>query len=168
MLHLFFYGLPLLGAFVYGLLKPGCTWMSDWSVFFAGAMIQVTPWRQTVNKWKWLWIHSSVYRCCIPKRAALAVCCIELSHCGNYRLWLIKVFICSLRSVRRGLTRVTAIKLLVGSSHPANNYLDHIYLLKHIFCNKQTGGAFSHTNLTERLEPGTMRKLLIKAFFYSS
>ncbi|XP_068176093.1 transmembrane 6 superfamily member 2b [Antennarius striatus] len=40
MLHLFFYGLPLLGAFVYGLLKPGCTWMSDWTLFFAGAMIQ--------------------------------------------------------------------------------------------------------------------------------
>ncbi|KAM4739528.1 transmembrane 6 superfamily member 2 [Anableps anableps] len=40
MLHLFFYGLPLLGAFVYGLLKPGCTWMSDWTMFFSGAMIQ--------------------------------------------------------------------------------------------------------------------------------
>ncbi|KAK5870032.1 hypothetical protein PBY51_024697 [Eleginops maclovinus] len=40
MLHLFFYGLPLLGAFVYGLLKPGCTWMSDWTLFLAGAMIQ--------------------------------------------------------------------------------------------------------------------------------
>ncbi|TWW57717.1 Transmembrane 6 superfamily member 1 [Takifugu flavidus] len=40
MLHLFFYGLPLLGAFVYGLLKPGCTWMPDWTVFFAGAVIQ--------------------------------------------------------------------------------------------------------------------------------
>lgn len=46
MLHLFFYGLPLLGAFVYGLLKPGCTWMSDWSVFFAGAVIQVKLRRQ--------------------------------------------------------------------------------------------------------------------------
>uniref|UniRef100_H3D6N4 Transmembrane 6 superfamily member 2b n=1 Tax=Tetraodon nigroviridis TaxID=99883 RepID=H3D6N4_TETNG len=40
MLHLFFYGLPLLGAFVYGLLKPGCTWMPDWTVFVAGAVIQ--------------------------------------------------------------------------------------------------------------------------------
>lgn len=45
MLHLFFYGLPLLGAFVYGLLIPGCTWMPDWTVFFAGAVIQVTTWR---------------------------------------------------------------------------------------------------------------------------
>lgn len=43
MLHLFFYALPLLGAFVYGLLKPGCTWMPDWTIFLAGAMIQVTP-----------------------------------------------------------------------------------------------------------------------------
>ncbi|CAI5639888.1 unnamed protein product [Oreochromis niloticus] len=40
MLHLFFYALPLLGAFVYGLLKPGCTWMPDWTIFLAGAMIQ--------------------------------------------------------------------------------------------------------------------------------
>ncbi|XP_060934801.1 transmembrane 6 superfamily member 2b [Limanda limanda] len=40
MLHFFFYGLPLFGSFVYGLLKPGCTWMSDWTVFCAGAMIQ--------------------------------------------------------------------------------------------------------------------------------
>ncbi|XP_037106288.1 transmembrane 6 superfamily member 2 [Syngnathus acus] len=40
MLHLFFYGLPLLAAFVYGLLKPGCTWMPDWTVYFSGAMIQ--------------------------------------------------------------------------------------------------------------------------------
>ncbi|XP_029939025.1 transmembrane 6 superfamily member 2 [Salarias fasciatus] len=40
MLHFLFYGLPLLGAFVYGLLRPGCTWMADWTVFFAGAMIQ--------------------------------------------------------------------------------------------------------------------------------
>ncbi|KAG7272137.1 hypothetical protein CRUP_021997 [Coryphaenoides rupestris] len=40
MLHFLFYGLPLLGASVYGLLKPGCTWMPDWTVFFAGAVTQ--------------------------------------------------------------------------------------------------------------------------------
>ncbi|XP_061634323.1 transmembrane 6 superfamily member 2b isoform X1 [Phyllopteryx taeniolatus] len=40
MLHMLFYGLPLLAAFVYGLLKPGCTWMPDWTVFYSGAMIQ--------------------------------------------------------------------------------------------------------------------------------
>lgn len=48
MLHLFFYGLPLLGAFVYGLLKPGCTWMADWTLFFAGAVIQVLTWRNHI------------------------------------------------------------------------------------------------------------------------
>lgn len=51
MLHLFFYGLPLLGAFVYGLLKPGCTWMPDWTVFFAGAVIQVRTGRD--------WTHAA-------------------------------------------------------------------------------------------------------------
>ncbi|XP_077462757.1 transmembrane 6 superfamily member 2 [Stigmatopora argus] len=40
MLHFFFYGLPLLAAFVYGLLRPGCTWMPDLALFFSGAMIQ--------------------------------------------------------------------------------------------------------------------------------
>jgi hypothetical protein len=43
MLHILFYGLPLLGSFVYGLLKPGCTWMPDWTMFFSGALIQVRP-----------------------------------------------------------------------------------------------------------------------------
>lgn len=75
------------------------------------------------------------------------------SLCNYYCLRLIKVFTSSLRSVQRDLTRVTAIKLPLVNSHLANNYLDHICPLKHIFCNKQTGGAFSHTNLAERLEP---------------
>ncbi|XP_063056429.1 transmembrane 6 superfamily member 2b [Engraulis encrasicolus] len=35
-----FYALPLLGSFVYGLYRPGCTWMLDWTVFVAGAMTQ--------------------------------------------------------------------------------------------------------------------------------
>lgn len=50
MLELFFYGLPLLGAFVYGLLKPGCEWMSDWTIFFAGAMTQVRSQRTICRK----------------------------------------------------------------------------------------------------------------------
>jgi len=41
MLHFLFYGVPLLGALVYGLVEPGCNWMPDLSVFFAGAMAQV-------------------------------------------------------------------------------------------------------------------------------
>ncbi|XP_012671050.2 transmembrane 6 superfamily member 2b [Clupea harengus] len=40
MLCFLFYALPLLGAFVYGLRTPGCTWMLDWTVFVAGAMTQ--------------------------------------------------------------------------------------------------------------------------------
>ncbi|XP_029551082.1 transmembrane 6 superfamily member 2 [Salmo trutta] len=34
-LHFLFYILPMLGAFVYGLIVPGCTWMPDWTVFEA-------------------------------------------------------------------------------------------------------------------------------------
>lgn len=41
MLVYFFYGLPLLTVFIYGLKTPGCSWMLDWTLFFAGAMSQV-------------------------------------------------------------------------------------------------------------------------------
>ncbi|XP_062869304.1 LOW QUALITY PROTEIN: transmembrane 6 superfamily member 2b [Trichomycterus rosablanca] len=40
MLLLLFHALPMLGAFVYGLMTPGCTWMLDWTVFTAGAIVQ--------------------------------------------------------------------------------------------------------------------------------
>ncbi|XP_066551804.1 transmembrane 6 superfamily member 2 [Amia ocellicauda] len=40
MLLYMFYGLPLLAAFTYGLVKPGCTWMLDWTLFFAGGVAQ--------------------------------------------------------------------------------------------------------------------------------
>lgn len=121
-----------------------------------------------INNRNRLWIHSFGHSCCILKWAALTAYCVALSRCDNYCLWLIKVFIGSLGSLQRGLTRVTAIKLLVVSSHPANNYLDHVYPLKHIFCDQQTSSAFSHINLTERLEQWSMRKHLIKAFFHCS
>ncbi|KAK6320396.1 transmembrane 6 superfamily member 1-like isoform X1 [Coregonus clupeaformis] len=39
-LHLLFYVLPMLGAFVYGLIVPGCTWVPDWTVFVAGGIAQ--------------------------------------------------------------------------------------------------------------------------------
>ena len=42
MLVYLFYALPLLTVFIYGLKTPGCTWMLDWTIFFAGAMAQVT------------------------------------------------------------------------------------------------------------------------------
>ena len=41
MLLYLFYALPLLALLAYGLWMPGCTWMLDWSVFFAGAIAQV-------------------------------------------------------------------------------------------------------------------------------
>uniref|UniRef100_A0A3Q1IHG8 EXPERA domain-containing protein n=1 Tax=Anabas testudineus TaxID=64144 RepID=A0A3Q1IHG8_ANATE len=43
MLVYLFYGLPLLTVFIYGLRTPGCSWMLDWTLFFAGAMAQ-TQW----------------------------------------------------------------------------------------------------------------------------
>lgn len=43
MLVYFFYALPLLTVFIYGLKTPGCSWMLDWTIFFAGAMAQ-TQW----------------------------------------------------------------------------------------------------------------------------
>ncbi|XP_068197311.1 transmembrane 6 superfamily member 2 [Antennarius striatus] len=43
MLVYLFYAVPLLAAFIYGLQTPGCSWMLDLSIFFAGAMAQ-TQW----------------------------------------------------------------------------------------------------------------------------
>ncbi|KAG7456739.1 hypothetical protein MATL_G00238970 [Megalops atlanticus] len=40
MLLYVFYALPLMTVFIYGLWTPGCTWMLDWTVFFAGAIAQ--------------------------------------------------------------------------------------------------------------------------------
>lgn len=41
MLVYFFYAVPLVSVLLYGLNKPGCSWMLDWTIFFAGAMAQV-------------------------------------------------------------------------------------------------------------------------------
>ncbi|KAK2895370.1 transmembrane 6 superfamily member 2 isoform X2 [Channa argus] len=43
MLMYLFYALPLLAFLIYGLKIPGCSWMLDWTIFFAGAMTQ-TQW----------------------------------------------------------------------------------------------------------------------------
>uniref|UniRef100_UPI0037E7933A transmembrane 6 superfamily member 2 n=1 Tax=Semicossyphus pulcher TaxID=241346 RepID=UPI0037E7933A len=43
MLVYLFYALPLLAVFIYGLNTPGCSWMLDWTIVFAGAMAQ-TQW----------------------------------------------------------------------------------------------------------------------------
>ena len=42
MLAYLFYAVPLLTVFIYGLRTPGCSWMLDWTIFFAAAMAQVT------------------------------------------------------------------------------------------------------------------------------
>lgn len=42
MLVYLFYAMPLMAFFTYGLRTPGCSWMLDWTIFFAGAMAQVT------------------------------------------------------------------------------------------------------------------------------
>lgn len=46
MLVYLFYAVPLLTLLAYGLNTPGCSWMLDWSVFFAGAVAQVRPVRR--------------------------------------------------------------------------------------------------------------------------
>ncbi|TNM97764.1 hypothetical protein fugu_014010 [Takifugu bimaculatus] len=43
MLVYLFYALPLLTVFIYGLNTPGCSWMLDWTIVFAGAVAQ-TQW----------------------------------------------------------------------------------------------------------------------------
>ncbi|XP_014345953.1 transmembrane 6 superfamily member 2b [Latimeria chalumnae] len=40
MLVYMFYSIPFFCLSVYGLIKPGCTWMLDWTLFFAGAIAQ--------------------------------------------------------------------------------------------------------------------------------
>ena len=42
MLVYLFYALPLLAVCLYGLSRPGCIWMLDWTLLFAGAVTQVT------------------------------------------------------------------------------------------------------------------------------
>ncbi|XP_020795792.1 transmembrane 6 superfamily member 2b [Boleophthalmus pectinirostris] len=77
MLHQFFYGLPLLGAFLYGLLKPGCTWMSDLTIFFAGAMIQC----------QWAHIGGSLHaRTAAPFRIPSDALCLVLTANVLYAL----------------------------------------------------------------------------------
>uniref|UniRef100_A0A8C7VR13 Transmembrane 6 superfamily member 2b n=1 Tax=Oncorhynchus mykiss TaxID=8022 RepID=A0A8C7VR13_ONCMY len=43
-LHFLFYMLPMLWAFVYGLIVPGCIWMPDWTVFECQASAGVCQW----------------------------------------------------------------------------------------------------------------------------
>ncbi|XP_068557913.1 transmembrane 6 superfamily member 2-like [Cebidichthys violaceus] len=84
MLVYLFYALPLLTVFIYGLKTPGCTWMLDWTIFFAGAMAQTqwchigaslhsrTPftYRVPADKW-WPVITLNVLLAAVPALLAL-------------------------------------------------------------------------------------------------
>ncbi|XP_036375045.1 transmembrane 6 superfamily member 2 [Megalops cyprinoides] len=77
MLLFLFYATPLLAVFTYGLRTPGCTWMLDWTVFFAGAAAQC----------QWSHIGASLhprtafmYR--IPKEAWWPVIALNLLYAG--------------------------------------------------------------------------------------
>lgn len=41
MLIYLFYVLPFFCLSIYGLVLPGCSWLPDWSLVFAGAIAQV-------------------------------------------------------------------------------------------------------------------------------
>lgn len=41
MLVYMFYVLPFFCLCIYGLVLPGCSWLPDWSLVFAGAVAQV-------------------------------------------------------------------------------------------------------------------------------
>ncbi|XP_034039883.1 transmembrane 6 superfamily member 2 [Thalassophryne amazonica] len=84
MLVYLFYALPLLTVFLYGLTMPGCSWMLDWSLFFAGAVAQTqwchmgaslhsrTPftYRAPADKW-WPVITLNVLFAAVPALLAL-------------------------------------------------------------------------------------------------
>ncbi|XP_035491294.2 transmembrane 6 superfamily member 2 isoform X1 [Scophthalmus maximus] len=84
MLVYLFYALPLLTVLIYGLKTPGCSWMLDWTIFFAGAMAQTqwchigaslhsrTPftYRVPADKW-WPVITPNVLLAAVPALLAL-------------------------------------------------------------------------------------------------
>lgn len=146
MLHLFFYGLPLLGAFVYGLLKPGCTWMSDWTVFFAGAVIQVKPWSQASETGPEYLVWDTGVAYWSGQHWLFVVSPLVIAIITAW--WLIKVLTSGLAQLE-----VILIKLFTGS---------YIWLII-------TGSMFLLWSIfSTRNKPlvliGTMQKHLIKAF----
>ncbi|TMS09354.1 Transmembrane 6 superfamily member 2 [Larimichthys crocea] len=84
MLVYLFYALPLLTVFIYGLKTPGCSWMLDWTIFFAAAMAQSqwchigaslhsrTPFTYRVPADKWLPVITlNVFLAAVPTLLAL-------------------------------------------------------------------------------------------------
>ncbi|KAJ8367223.1 hypothetical protein AAFF_G00324030 [Aldrovandia affinis] len=97
MLLYLFYGLPLLAAFGYGLWTPGCTWMLDWTVLFAGAVAQAP--------------HESK-----PCRGVSVLC---TWYCHAFR----GLNITAVRpSVRQSVEEVGASGLMWGPLHPRTPY----------------------------------------------
>lgn len=84
MLMYLFYAVPLMAVLIYGLTTPGCGWMLDWTIFFAGAMAQAqwchigaslhsrTPftYRVPTDKW-WPVISLNVLLAAVPSLLAL-------------------------------------------------------------------------------------------------
>ncbi|KAJ0058771.1 hypothetical protein NL108_000486 [Boleophthalmus pectinirostris] len=84
MLMYLFYAVPLMVILIYGLTTPGCGWMLDWTILFAGAMAQAqwchigaslhsrTPftYRVPTDKW-WPVISVNVLLAAVPSVLAL-------------------------------------------------------------------------------------------------
>lgn len=84
MLMYLFYAVPMMAVLIYGLTTPGCGWMLDWTIFFAGAMAQAqwchigaslhsrTPftYRVPTDKW-WPVISLNVLLAVVPSLLAL-------------------------------------------------------------------------------------------------
>ncbi|XP_077472034.1 transmembrane 6 superfamily member 2-like [Stigmatopora argus] len=95
MLVYLFYAVPLLTVFIYGLIRPGCGWMLDWTVFFAGATAQAqwchigaslhsrTPFTYRVPSDKlWSVITFNILLAVVPALLAL--------HCHNNAAYFMK------------------------------------------------------------------------------
>ncbi|XP_077413699.1 LOW QUALITY PROTEIN: transmembrane 6 superfamily member 2-like [Vanacampus margaritifer] len=95
MLVYLFYAVPLMTVLIYGLMRPGCSWMLDWTLFFAGATAQAqwchigaslhsrTPftYRIPADKW-WTVITFNVLLAVVPALLAL--------HCHNNPAYFMK------------------------------------------------------------------------------
>ncbi|XP_061653998.1 transmembrane 6 superfamily member 2 isoform X2 [Phyllopteryx taeniolatus] len=95
MLVYLFYAVPLLTVVIYGLIRPGCSWMLDWTLFLAGATAQAqwchigaslhsrTPFTYRVPTDKlWTVITFNVLLAVVPTLLAL--------HCHNSPAYFMK------------------------------------------------------------------------------
>lgn len=88
MLLYLFYVLPFFCLCIYGLLRPGCSWMPDWSLVFAGAVAQVggfSPSQEGVKKgggWGCTRIWSSSQSRC--RSPIITFSSVDLIRVGNF------------------------------------------------------------------------------------